>query len=212
VWDALAAPLLALPPARRRSVLLLGLGGASAARAIRSIAPRARLVGVEIDPEVVEAARRFFDLDVLRLEVVVDDARGFLRRDRARYDLVIDDVFVGRDRRARKPAWLPLPGLADAAARLRPGGLLVTNTLDEAPAVARVMRSLFPSGLRLEIADYDNKILVGGRRRLSARALRAAIRDDPVLAPTLERLSVRAWRGPRKAFSDPRRGTATRRG
>ncbi len=42
VWDALVAPLLALPPARRRSVLLLGLGGGSVARLVRAIAPSAQ--------------------------------------------------------------------------------------------------------------------------------------------------------------------------
>ena len=65
VWDGIAAGLLALPTSRRRSVLLLGLGGGSAARVVRALAPRARIVGVEIDPAVVKAARRWFDLDAL---------------------------------------------------------------------------------------------------------------------------------------------------
>ena len=63
VWDALAAPLLLLPPARRRSVLILGLGGGSAARVVRALAPRAEIVGVEFDADVVRAAREHFDLE-----------------------------------------------------------------------------------------------------------------------------------------------------
>jgi len=35
VWDALAAPILLLPRARRSRVLILGLGGGSAARIVR---------------------------------------------------------------------------------------------------------------------------------------------------------------------------------
>ena len=70
VWDALAAPLLLLPPARRRSVLILGLGGGSVARIVRALAPRAEIVGVELDSEVVGAAREHFDLDDLRIRVV----------------------------------------------------------------------------------------------------------------------------------------------
>src|SRR5512134_2559785 len=93
VWDALAAPLAWLAPARRRSVLLLGLGGGSAARVIRALAPRARIVGVEIDPAVVSAARRWFDLDALGVEVVTGDAARFLRATRARFDAVLEDVF-----------------------------------------------------------------------------------------------------------------------
>src|SRR6185295_2505995 len=62
VWDALAAPLAWLPPARRRSVLVLGLGGGSAARLVRAIAPECRVVGVESSAEVLDAARRWFEL------------------------------------------------------------------------------------------------------------------------------------------------------
>src|SRR5690606_16904976 len=84
VWDALVAPLLLLPPARRRRVLILGLGGGSAARLVRAIAPSAQVVGVELDPAVIDAARRHFELDALGVEVVLDDARRVLERERRR--------------------------------------------------------------------------------------------------------------------------------
>jgi len=48
VWDALALPLLGLPPRRRRRVLVLGLAGGSAARLVRALAPRAAITGVEL--------------------------------------------------------------------------------------------------------------------------------------------------------------------
>src|SRR5262245_61001493 len=41
VWDALAAPLAWLPPARRRSVLILGLGGGRGERGARGAGARA---------------------------------------------------------------------------------------------------------------------------------------------------------------------------
>ncbi|MFP8874131.1 MAG: hypothetical protein VCB42_06300, partial [Myxococcota bacterium] len=44
VWDAMAAPLLALPASRRGRVLLLGLGGGSVARIVRALAPEALIV------------------------------------------------------------------------------------------------------------------------------------------------------------------------
>jgi spermidine synthase len=192
VWDALAAPLLLLPPGRRRSVLILGLGGGSAARLIRALAPRARIVGVELDPAVVEAARRWFDLDRLGVELVLGDALAFLRRSRRTFDAVIDDVFVGRGRGVRKPDWLPAPGLGLASRRVAPGGLLLSNALDEAPAAERALRWLFPRVLRLAVEGYDNRILVGGPGPLSARALRAAAAAHPLLRPVLCRLSVRS--------------------
>jgi spermidine synthase len=191
VWDALVAPLLALPAARRRSVLILGLGGGSAARLVRTLAPRARVVGVEFDRDVIEAARRHFDLDALDVEVVCDDARAVLARERRRFDLVIEDVFVGRDRNVRKPDWLPVPYLALAAKRVATGGVLVSNSIDEAPAVCRAMRSLYADPLVLSVRGYDNRIYAGSTCALDARTLRAAIAADPTLAGALAKLSVR---------------------
>jgi spermidine synthase len=192
VWDALVAPLLALPVARRRSVLILGLGGGSAARLVRTIAPRAHVVGVEFDRDVIEAARRHFDLDTLDVEVVCDDARAVLVRERRRFDLVIDDVFVGRGRNVRKPDWLPIPYLALAAKRVAAGGVLVSNSIDEAPAVRSAMRSLYAHPLVLSVRGYDNRIYASSTRALDARTLRAAIQADPTLASALPKLSVRA--------------------
>jgi len=191
VWDALAAPLLALPAARRRSVLILGLGGGSAARLARALAPRARIVGVEIDPQVVALARRWFGLGALGLEVVQADAEHYLSRCRERFDAVLEDVFVGRGRAVHKPAWMLQRGLALAAARVARGGVLASNALDEAPAVARTIAALFPRSLRIDVADFDNRILVGGPPSLSPRTLRAAVAASPILSPTLPALKFR---------------------
>lgn len=196
VWDALGAALLALPARRRRSVLLLGLGGGSAARLVRALAPQARIVGVEIDPEVVAAARRFFELDALGVEVVVADARTVLaERGGERFDAVLEDVFVGTGDDAVKPAGLPEPGLAHARRRLRPGGVLATNALDEAPRTAAFVGRLFGGGVRIRIAGYDNQVFLAGPRDLTARGLRMRVAACPVLAPTLPALSFRRLRG-----------------
>ena len=191
VWDALVAPIAWLPPARRRSVLVLGLGGGSAARLVRAIAPHSRVVGVESSAEVLDAARRWFELDALGVEVVHGCARQYLRRSRARFDLVIEDVFVGEGRAVHKPDWLPAPGLAAAARLVHRGGLLVCNALDEAPEVTRTLRALFPASVRIGIEGYDNAIVVGGPGSLSAVGLRAAAAAHPLLRETLPQLSFR---------------------
>lgn len=192
VWDAIAAPLLALPPERRRSILLLGLGGGSAARLARALAPRARIVGVEIDRGVVAAARRHFGLDALRVEVVCADAREYLAAARERFDAVLDDVFVGCGRAVRKPDWLPEPGLVAASRRLRPRGVLVSNALDEAPRVARALQRLLPNVVQIGVAGYDNRITAASRRPLTARGLRRALVADPILSASAPRLRLRS--------------------
>ena len=204
VWDALAAPLLALAPERRRQILLLGLGGGSTARILRALAPEARIVGVEFDAEVVRVARRFFDLDALEIEVVIDDAREVLNRERRSFDVVIDDVFVGYGDDVHKPDWLPSPGHELAARRVRPGGLLVSNALDEAQFVWASMCRLYSSVVRIDIDDYDNRVFAGSRSRLAARQLRQAVARCPELSGTLPALSFRTLQARGREAAPPR--------
>jgi len=191
VWDAIAAPVLALPPERRRRFLFLGLAAGSAARVVRAVAPGAELVGVEIDREVLRAARAHFDLDALRIEVVCDDALALLERERRRFDAIFDDVFVGSGDGVHKPAWIPTPAHDLARARLAQGGLLVSNTLDEAPRVARTLARDFARVVSIEIEGYDNRVLAAGPAPLSARALRSALARSDVLRETLPELRLR---------------------
>ncbi len=190
VWDALALPVLALPPARRRAVLLLGLGGGSVARVLRALAPEARIVGVEIDPGVVAAARAHLGLDALGVEVVVGDAIAALGAGRSRFDLIVEDVFVGPVRTVRKPSGFPEPLLGLARRRLAPGGLIVCNTIHEGPQVAAALRAHAPSLLAIHVRGHYNRILVAGSR-LDAAALRRAAARERVLAGSLPELSIR---------------------
>ena len=129
--------------------------------------------------------------DELGVEVMVDDALSVLQRERRRFDAVFEDVFVGVGDAVHKPAWLPRPGLEWAAKRLTEGGLLVSNTLDETWVVAEAMRSLAPRVVRIDVDEYDNRILAAGPTGLSARALRAAVAAEPVLRDALDRLRFR---------------------
>jgi spermidine synthase len=190
VWDALAAPLCWLPPDRRRGVLVLGLGGGSVARLVRALAPSARIVGVERSADVLRAAHRHFGLGALGVEVVQADARDYLARARGRFDSVIEDVFVGTARSVRKPEWMLEGGLAAAARRVRRGGLLVVNTIDETAAVARALAG-FPARVEVRIEGWSNRVLVAGPNDLDARTLRRRVQQSPVLAPALRRLSLR---------------------
>lgn len=195
IWDAMAAPLLALPPRERRRVLVLGLGAGSSARLLRALAPGAEIVGVELDGAVVDAARAHFDLDALGVECHVDDALAFLRRDRRTYDMVIDDVFIGRVKDVRKPDWLPRPGLALARRRLRPGGILVSNTIHEGPAVARELSRLLPHAVSIGVRQYWNRIMAAGHPDLEPRRLRRALASEPAFARSLPWWSLRRLSG-----------------
>ena len=71
-----------------------------------------------------------------------------------------------------------------------------SNTLDEAPRVARALRARFPALVRIEVNDYDNRILAAGPAGLDARLLRARVAAHPVLSASLDTLHFRTWTRP----------------
>lgn len=198
VWDAIAAPILWLAPERRRRILILGLGGGSIARLARAFAPDAEILGIEIDRDVVRLARKHLDLDALDIEVEIADAFEWLKsapKSCGRYDAILEDIFIGVGDEVHKPDWIPNPAHRLAKKRLAPGGIFVSNTLDERSEVAAVMAEAFPNVVSIETEDYDNSVLVGGGLGFGGRALRAKVATDPVLRESLPILSFRSLSG-----------------
>lgn len=81
-----------LPSLQR--VLFLGGGSFTMPRAIKARFPDAEVEAVEIDHDVVRAARRYLELDE-RVNVVVDDGRHALDGREGRYELIVNDAFHG---------------------------------------------------------------------------------------------------------------------
>jgi spermidine synthase len=195
VWWTLAAPLLLLPPrAAGRRVLLLGLAAGSVAQALRALDPGAPLVGVEYDDEVLRAGREHFGLDGLGVEIVRDDALAYLRRERRLFDLVVEDLFVGPSRSVRKPEWLVGEGYPLIGRRLRPGGLLVANTIHETAEIVGAAHAAAGRVTTLDVRDYHNTIVVAGRELPSPRSIRTAMAERAELRGLLPRLEIRARR------------------
>jgi spermidine synthase len=132
--------------------LVLGMGAGGSIQSMRRTAPNVEIDAVEIDPRVIEAASRFFDVDVSsdpRLRVHAVDARGFLARDRGTYDLVQLDVFQGGP-------YVPFHLVTEecfrlARARMSDDALLMMNVFDRSAdsavlhRLAATLRRVFPS-------------------------------------------------------------------
>ena len=88
---------LAYAPSTRR-VLFIGLGGGSAVKRMWRDFPALQLHAVEIDPEVVRVAERWFELprDSPRLEVTAEDGRRFLQTSDERWDMIVVDAYFAR--------------------------------------------------------------------------------------------------------------------
>lgn len=84
---------LAMKPDAART-LVIGLGGASVVKRMWRDYPEMRVDAVELDPDVVDVAQRFFALpEDERIRVFVDDGRRFIETCPDTYDIVVVDAF-----------------------------------------------------------------------------------------------------------------------
>jgi spermidine synthase len=110
-----------------KNVLLLGLGAGNVPKLLMEIAPEAKVLGIELDPEVLRLGRKYFGLDQLpNLEAKQADAIDFVLGCHDTFDMVVVDLFVDEEvpDRANDPAFL-----GKMAALLAPNGLLLFNRL-----------------------------------------------------------------------------------
>jgi len=82
-----------------RRMLVVGLGGGSLPMFLRAHYPAATIDVAEIDPDVVDVAKRFFGFrEDERMHARVGDGRQFIENARqADYDLIFLDAFSARD-------------------------------------------------------------------------------------------------------------------
>ena len=127
------------PEAKR--ILYVGLGGGSAPKRTWRDFPDVRVDVVELDPEVVNVAYRWFELPRdPRLRVEVEDGRRYLAASEGPWDAIVIDAFYSDS----IPFHLATREFLELArSRLAPGGVLVTNIIGavEGPD-SRLFRSM----------------------------------------------------------------------
>lgn len=128
-WDALAAAALLHPSSRAPSLLMLGLGGGTGLRILRTLLPSARMTVVEIDPGMIALGRKYMGLDALDLEIVEADAFAFQNTTRRTFDVVIDDLYLSGETDAYRPAPMNDGGIGALRRLLAPGGILAVNLI-----------------------------------------------------------------------------------
>ncbi len=112
-----------------KNVLIIGLGGATIARAFEKILPDVTIDTVEIDPAVVRVAEHYFGYQQgPRQRLFVEDGRAFVERahlEGRQYDMVMLDAF---DVDYIPAHLLTKEFLQHVRAILSPAGVLVANT------------------------------------------------------------------------------------
>lgn len=193
-WDEFLTLPLAARSTPPRSVLILGNAAGTVARQYGHYFPDTRVDGVEIDGELNELARTYFDLDAPSPEAPnvhlhTADGRPFLRASERRYDAIFVDAY----RQPYVPFHLATREFFQLAAdRLNPGGVVLVNighpesskALEE--VLTATMGDVFANVVRDPSQDV-NTIAMATDAAVSGDRLRAAI---PSLAPDLRPLAA----------------------
>ncbi|MDQ3867680.1 MAG: fused MFS/spermidine synthase [Actinomycetota bacterium] len=182
VWDTflLVPPLLDRPT---RRMLVIGNAGGTVARAYGKVYPEVAIDGVEIDPEVSEAGRRYLGLaDNARLTVIEADGRPYLELTDERYDVIVVDAY----HQPYIPFYLATEQFFRLTReRLTPGGILALNVAgvpgDErlSDAIGSTVLAAYPQAWRWRPLRFNELLLAldrpVARDELARRAARAPV-------------------------------------
>ena len=193
VWDGylvLPFTVLSEPPAR---MAILGNAAGTTARAYGHYFPETQVDGVEIDPELEEVGREYFDMGSNEnLTVHNEDARPWLRRSEGGYDVIMVDAY----RQPYIPFYLATREFFELASeRLAPGGVVIVNAGhpegndDLEKVLSATMAETFSSVLRDPI-EPTNTLLIGAMAPASSANLQRAAEEFPPELRAVAQLEV----------------------
>ena len=148
-----------------KEVAILGLAGGTAARQYTAaFGGGVDITGVEIDPEILNVAHRYFHLDEPNVHPVVADARYWLDTHSGKYDVIALDAY--------QQPYIPFhlttrEFFTGVRSHLNPGGVVVANvgrtTTDYrlVDAIASTMSSVSPSVFLIDVPQFTNTLVYG---------------------------------------------------
>ncbi len=175
-----ASNLLRHPQER---VLIVGLGGGGMVRFLNEKFPGVKVDAVEIDPDVVHVAAKFFGTksDGKRNRIMTEDAFKYLARTRESYDVIYMDAFL-KPSEETGPKGVPsrlktIEFLRSLHKRLVPGGVMMFNLIQggETKADIKAIRAAFPSVWVFDVPKKTNLVVMASlERKSTTKALAAA--------------------------------------
>jgi predicted membrane-bound spermidine synthase len=165
-WEqVLVAPFFnsaGILPSNIKSMAIVGLAAGTTARQATAVFPDIKIDGFEIDPKIVDVARKYFDMNEPNLNVLVQDGRTGLENSSNSYQIISIDAY--------RPPYIP-PHLTTqeffqiVRNHLTEDGAMVIN-VGRSPtdrelvnALYNTIRSVFPSVYVMDIPNTMNSIL-----------------------------------------------------
>jgi spermidine synthase len=110
------------------SVLILGVGGGSVIKLLQDkFCFNKKIIGVELDPKVLEIANQYFGLNKRRnIEIKIDDASTFVKETPLTFDIIVIDIFQDN----KMPDFLFFEGfLSDLHTKSNKNGVILFNSI-----------------------------------------------------------------------------------
>ncbi len=183
-----------------RKILLIGLGAASLTKFLYRYRPDAHLTIVEIEPDVVAAARHFFKLpeDDKRIHLVIGCGADYILGTDKKFDLILVDGF---NEHAHPGQLNSLPFYQACRSRLTDQGIMAVNLLGLCKGVlggfAHILTAFDDRGLMFPSCESGNTIAFAAEGEpvninlddLKAAAIALKEETGLNLLPTLTRLA-----------------------
>lgn len=179
-WDYfLAAPFFNPPPVRTSDVKRVGIVGLAAgtvSKQYSAVYGPIAIDGWEIDPEIIEVGRTFFDMKEPNLNAIVADGRLGLQRSEHEYSVIAIDAY--------RPPYIPwhlttVEFFTEVHDHLGESGVLVINvgrTPEDRRLIAAIvatLRQVFPSVHVVDVPQTFNSIVYATVQRTSPANLYA---------------------------------------
>jgi spermidine synthase len=172
-WDYFSLAPWFASQASPDAALVIGNAAGTIPRQLSYFYPNIKIDGVEIDPDVVAAGKKYFDMNEANLTLNVADGRPYLKTSDRSWDLIAVDAF----RQPYIPFYLTTREFfQEVSDHLSDRGVVIINVGKTpgdsavADAIAATMRDVFPSVYTFETGPF-NQLVVATKMQTQATDL-----------------------------------------
>ena len=203
-------------PSDIKRVAIVGLAAGTTARQMTAVYGNIPIDGYELDPKIVEVGRKYFDMNMSNLNVIIGDGRLNLEKSQYKYDIIAVDAY--------RPPYIP-PHMTTqeffqiAASHLADNGVLTINSASVPGdrrlinGLASTMATVFPSIYTVDIPGSLNTMIFATKQKtipenlaVNLVALSKDVTVHPLLIHTMQTAfaNLKVGYEPTTAFTDDR--------
>lgn len=194
------------------SLLLIGLAAGTVSKQFTEAYGPIPIDGVEIDGEIAEIGREYFDMNEPNLNVIVDDGRYYLERTNKTWDVIGIDAY----RQPYIPFHLTTREFFQAVSdSLSDDGVAIINAgrtrtdFRLVDVIATTMADVYPNVYVIDVARFTNSIIIGTKQPTDIENFAANMLNIPegslirdVGDEALRSGNMREWTEPGQVFTD----------